>query len=66
MVGHGVVEAVGEVRGQGRCGGSWMLGVGLIPVEDVGGSDRGGRRFGGLLMRWLGVEITIHYLCGKS
>ena len=43
-----------------------MLGVGLIAVEDVGRADGGGRGFGSLLMCWLGVEITIHYQCGKS
>ena len=42
MIGHGVIEAIGEVRGDGG-GGSWMLGIGLIAVEDVGWTDRGGR-----------------------
>ena len=43
-----------------------MLRVGLIAVEDIGWTDRGRRRFGSLLMWWSGVEITIHYQCGKS
>ena len=64
MIGHGMLEAIGKVRGKGG-GGSWMLGVSLIAVEDVGRTDRGGRGFGSLLMWWLGVEITIHYQCGK-
>ena len=41
MMGQGVIEAIGEVRGH-RGGRSWMLGVGLIAVEDVGWTDRGG------------------------
>lgn len=40
MIGHGVIEAVGEVRGH-RGGGSWMLRVGLIAMEDVRWADRG-------------------------
>lgn len=59
MVGHGVIKAIREVRGDRRSG-SWMLGVGLIAVEDVGWTDRGGRGLGSLLMSWLGVEVTIH------
>ena len=65
MVGHGVIEAIGKVRGQGGDG-SWVLGVSLIAVKDVGWTDGGGRGFGSLLMWWLGVEITIHYQCEKS
>lgn len=34
MMGHRVIEAIGEVGGHGG-GGSWMLGVGLVAVEDV-------------------------------
>ena len=39
MVGHGVIETIGEVRGH-RGGGSWMLRVGLKAMEDVGCTDR--------------------------
>ena len=60
MIGHGVVETVGEVRGDGD-GGHGDLGVGLVTVEDIGWTDRSGRRLGNLLMLWLGVEVTIHY-----
>ena len=41
MIGHGVIEAIGKV-GRDRGGGSWMLRIGLIAVEDVGWTDRGG------------------------
>lgn len=41
MIGHGVIEAVGEVRRHGG-GRGWMLRVGLIAVEDIGWTDRGG------------------------
>lgn len=54
-----MIKAIREVRGDRRSG-SWMLGVGLIAVEDVGWTDRGGRGLGSLLMSWLGVEVTIH------
>lgn len=59
MAGHGVIETIGEVRRYGG-GGRRVLRIGLIAVKDVGWTDRGGRRFGGLLMLWVGVEITIH------
>ena len=42
MIGDGVIQAIGEVRGNGG-GRNWMLGIGLIAVEDVGWTDRGGR-----------------------
>lgn len=38
MVGHGVVKAIGEVRGHGG-GRSWVLRVSLIAMENVGWSD---------------------------
>lgn len=60
MAGHGVFEAIGEVRRHGSAG-SWMLRVGLITVEDVQWTDRRVRRFGSLLLWWLGVEVSIHY-----
>ena len=41
MIGHGVVQTVGEVRGNGD-GGHWDLGVGLITMEDIGWTDRSG------------------------
>ena len=40
MIRHGVIETIGEVRGYGA-GGSWMLRIGWIAVEDVGCTDRG-------------------------
>ena len=64
MIWDGVIEAIGEVRGDGGRR-NWMLGIGLIAVEDVGWTDRGGGWFGSLLMWCLGVEVTIHYQCGK-
>ena len=41
MIGHGVLETIGEVRGNGD-GGHGDLGVGLVSVEDIGRTDRRG------------------------
>ncbi len=41
MIGHGLIKAIGEVRGYGD-GRGWMLRVSLIAVENVGWTDRSG------------------------
>ena len=41
MIGHGVIETIGEVRGNGD-GGHGDLGVSLVTVEDIGWTDRRG------------------------